>query len=896
MDASTGELMPFTNVFINNSTIGATTDAKGYYEISRSDLPGTFQLVASFVGYNTANREVSIDFGESITIDFTLKPLESVLSEVELKSRRDKPWERNLRRFENVFLALPDDPISSDLEIENPWVLEFEKVKPEKGANYIKASAQEPLIISNEALGYKIQYYLQEYKFYKDKSSYFGLAFFEDQEAADSTQKSNFQLNKETSYQGSIKHLMNSILLQEVPDQGFRLYKTFPDQMNRIRTNTFTVELGESIVELPQDSIRRIPLRNGNFRVIWPGRVEVHFIKKNRRNEYYLDVYHPVGWVSAPSGFFDIDRNGVPIHPTQVVLSGYIGRPRMGRALPHDFTPDNTFENFALEVIAAQSVKNKWDDLREKPYFSTNKPYYYPGETVWFGGPMLYQNSLMQDSLSRVLHLDLMNSNSEIIQSESYPIEQGKIEGALIIPETLTPGDYFLRAYTEWMRNYPERDIFLKALPILAKGEMVKNQVIEDIDYFGDLDFIVQDSVVVENGKTQALVNLSFLDATEELLDANFSISISDASLVSQINEQQNIIEAMEWLDEESLKTESFDAKIPIEFGITLEGKFIKDRNRQPDVNPITIVRDDLADYGIVKTDSSGYFRATGLSFSDSSVFALAALDDKLRSYGSIELIERTKPVHKGSFPKNLLEKYNVEESQMVYDVSGDYILLEEFVQEEEKIEALEDRNYGYGTPDREYSQEELDNWPGNTLDQIVGMKFGNGGKGGLGNFNFGLNAGEPLLIIDGSRYLYSQGETANLVLQNYTTDEVKSIAIYTLNAGSFGLAGFAGVIMIETKRGDRRPDQEQGKFNDEEFQKFTFRGYSKEIPFPNETREEEVQKRSTLYWEPIAITENGNYTLKVNAPAGVKDLSVRIEGVTENGLSFWKVFKVKLK
>ena len=749
--------MPFTSIFINNTTIGAITDANGHFEISRTDLPGTFQLVASFVGYRTINREVSIDFGETKTINFNLEPLESVLSEVELKSRRDKPWERNLRRFNNVFLALPDDPIASELEIENPWVLEFEKIKPEKGANYIKATAQEPLLIINKALGYTIRYYLQEYKFYKNKSSYFGLAFFEDHEAIDSTQKSNYQLNKETSYQGSIKHLMKSILLQEVPDQGFKLYETFPEQINRRRTNTFTIELGESIVEMPQDSIRRIPLRNGNFRLIWPRRIEVHFIKKNRRNEYYLDVYHPVGWVSAPNGFFDIDRNGVPIHPTQVVLSGYIARPRMGRSLPFDFTPENTFENLAPEVITAQSRKSKWDDLREKPYFTTNKPYYYPGETVWFGGPMLYQNSLIQDSLSRVIHVDLINSKSEIIQSEIYPIEQGKIKGALVISDTLDSGDYFLRAYTEWMRNYPERDIFLKALPVLSKGKMVKNQMLEEVDYYGDLEFKMQDSVLIENGKTQAIVNLSFSDATEELLDANFSISVSDASLVAQLNEQQNIIEAMEWLDEEPLKTESLDTKIPIEFGITLNGKFTKDRNRQPDINPITIVRDELADYGIVKTDSTGYFRATGLSFSDSSVFSIAALDDKLRSYGSIELIETKKPVHKGSFPKYSIEGFDVEESQMVYDLSGDYILLEEFIREEDMIVALEDRNYGYGIPDREYNQEELGRWPGNTLDQIVGMKFGNGGKGGLGNFNFGLNAGEPLLIIDGSKFPTNQ-------------------------------------------------------------------------------------------------------------------------------------------
>ncbi|WP_373398174.1 hypothetical protein V8V91_27660 [Algoriphagus halophilus] len=55
--------------------------------------------------------------------------------------------------------------------------------------------------------------------------------------------------------------------------------------------------------------------------------------------------------------------------------------------------------------------------------------------------------------------------------------------------------------------------------------------------------------------------------------------------------------------------------KFDIEYGISISGNFEKDKKRQPDINPITIVRGDLADYGVVKTDSTGFFRATGLYF-----------------------------------------------------------------------------------------------------------------------------------------------------------------------------------------------------------------------------------------------------------------------------------------
>jgi len=41
--------------------------------------------------------------------------------------------------------------------------------------------------------------------------------------------------------------------------------------------------------------------------------------------------------------------------------------------------------------------------------------------------------------------------------------------------------------------------------------------------------------------------------------------------------------------------------------------------------------------------------------------------------------------------------------------VSGDFILLDEFVKEESRTqETMADRNYGYGMPDREVNEKEL--------------------------------------------------------------------------------------------------------------------------------------------------------------------------------------------
>jgi hypothetical protein len=133
--------LPFANVFVNNTAQGIATNAEGKFSLSGT-FPAEIELVASFVGYVTEVKTISFGGKSEMEVVFELSFNESYLSEIELKAKRDKSWERKLGRFEDVFLAVFDDPIISKVEILNPWVVEFERVKGSKKSNYFKASVQ----------------------------------------------------------------------------------------------------------------------------------------------------------------------------------------------------------------------------------------------------------------------------------------------------------------------------------------------------------------------------------------------------------------------------------------------------------------------------------------------------------------------------------------------------------------------------------------------------------------------------------------------------------------------------------------------------------------------------------------------------------------------------------
>lgn len=80
-DKSTGEPIPFVNVILVGTTIGAATDVDGYYTILNIP-PGTYSVRASAIGYNNMtveNVKIQIDF--TTKIDFALSPTSVELGE-----------------------------------------------------------------------------------------------------------------------------------------------------------------------------------------------------------------------------------------------------------------------------------------------------------------------------------------------------------------------------------------------------------------------------------------------------------------------------------------------------------------------------------------------------------------------------------------------------------------------------------------------------------------------------------------------------------------------------------------------------------------------------------------------------------------------------------------------
>jgi hypothetical protein len=895
-DEKTGESLPFANVFINNTTIGATTDINGDYKIE-GNLSPTLEIVASFIGYTTKYRKISFGNRTQIVVNLQLESRESQLDEVSLSAKRDKVWERNLKKFERVFLAVPDDPFFKKNEILNPWVIDFKEGKADGVGRYLAASSSQPIKVVNKALGYEVDYHLQEYLQTKNGFQYYGLSNFKEMEKPSYDAAQSWNESRNSAYFGSVRHLLQSLVRNEADSQGFEAFivQKIPSSL---RTNDFDLEIGRSLLPLPLDSLVTEILPNGNFIVEWPGNVEVHFTKKYWVGNYYINRSHPISWLDAPNCKFEVDSSGVMMDPRELILSGYFARERVARSLPHDFRPDLDDLKLLAEVDSSQLGQNKWNNLREKPFLTLNKSFYYPGETIWLQTHMLYQNSMFADTLSRVVYIDLVNDRLETVKSAMLFVENEKAPGQLILEDDFPEGKYAVVAYTNWMRNSLKNFYTIKYVSVLPQGKWpLINKELNDKEGEAetDLGFVMEPKFEILKQDLNKTVKFTILakDNYDMPIPTALTLSLLDANY-SQFLPDESLLEALEWIHvgPEPIS----DASYKIEYGVSLEGQYLTGKNQEKSV-PITVVVGEMEDFGLIRSDSLGHFYATGIHFYDSAEVAIAALNDKLKRKGSVELIRASHIKHNFEFDKTLIPLIELPIQNMWFDkYSGEKIIdLSEVQVEDQRILTTEENNYGYGKGDRSVSREFLDQYPDQTAGGIIGMATGGGV---LKRQNWGLSTGEPLLLIDGVRYLPHGASTVSEQLDLLMSSDIESIEIYTFSAGIFGSEAFAGAISIKTRKGSKIAARSLNEFNKSEFQLFKLKGFTKPIPFPASGGiGESVLPKPTLYWNPTAVTseEDGNYQFEIAVPSSTQVVYLKVEGVNRDGFPFRKVFEMDL-
>ncbi len=120
-----------------------------------------------------------------------------------------------------------------------------------------------------------------------------------------------------------------------------------------------------------------------------------------------------------------------------------------------------------LSKIKQRLDKWAYEQPVEKVYLQMDKPYYAAGDDILFKAYVVSGSNHTLSTISAIVNVELIDERDSITRSVKLPLSFGTASGDFALPDTLHPGNYRIRAYTNYMRNAGSDYFFNKTITII---------------------------------------------------------------------------------------------------------------------------------------------------------------------------------------------------------------------------------------------------------------------------------------------------------------------------------------------------------------------------------------------------------------------------------------------
>jgi hypothetical protein len=119
-----------------------------------------------------------------------------------------------------------------------------------------------------------------------------------------------------------------------------------------------------------------------------------------------------------------------------------------------------------LETLTDKFQKYCSSFPREEIYVHTDRQEYVAGEDLWFKIYLIDRKSTKPSSDSKIAYFEILNAENRPVVQKRIKLDRGFGPGQILLPDTIRSGNYTLRAYTNWMKNFMPYNCFSKTLKI----------------------------------------------------------------------------------------------------------------------------------------------------------------------------------------------------------------------------------------------------------------------------------------------------------------------------------------------------------------------------------------------------------------------------------------------
>lgn len=837
VNSKTNKPVSDVQIFLNQTSVLGQTNEIGEFQLNA--VPTGFQEIILFKeGYELYRSTMKVQSGRVYNLNLSLTPSKKIKSRALTESER----------------ALLKKTLMGDSSRYLQWTgLEAQRVSGRGTEARIISS--NPLVIENEATGLLLNFYLSGRSLSEVMSAPVVFQYLPSQNAA---QNIRWEEKRKSVFNSSVRHFFQSLVA------------------NRLKEEGFVVTAGDSILSERQ-LVKKSPLTD-YFRINLPGEVVVSFDHTMAKSRIKAE------------GPFDVNSTGIPINPKLLTVAGDMAESTRAYEVPNDYMPLSINTQDAMEELIKR--------FYERVYVQTDKPYYYPGEAIWFKVYVRYYYTPWSDSLSKTLYAELISPQGKVIMEKTLKVEAGQSSNDFILPDSLLDGTYYLRAYTNLQRNFGDTGLFVKPIPILKATDRVEPLELTPEEKRSKLIEILPDKEVYG---TREKIKLRFVvrDSVGKPEGGRLSVAVTDAIQVTPVNISPDI--------RFRPKINSSQVKFPLnvsmpykmEQGITIRGQVLNERNK-PEKSKLTLMQFEPRSVFFAESDEDGYFEVAGFSFVDTLAFAVKAensLDGRIevvpRQPAPVDLAQRR--------PATIQTRQTASRQRVVseYEVPQDVRLLEAVEVKATKIEQKIDRaTRPYGKGDFELKASDIKTGYPNVLYSLVGKVAGllvvPESEAIVFTRSKGLsilNQKGPLVTIDDAPVAGDAGAVLSMI----SPSTIESVVIRKRINVMYGSQGTNGVISVYLKKGVQPVEVPAN------FQRIQVKGYSPTRPFRFPDYADSLEDhsmadfRSTIYWNPDVLIDKDTGEGEVSFYAADLPGTYRIvvEGVSHKGTALQLVLNI---
>jgi hypothetical protein len=158
----------------------------------------------------------------------------------------------------------------------------------------------------------------------------------------------------------------------------------------------------------------------------------------------------------------------------------------------------------ATPIFAQQnsmdSITRKFRDYREtnmqeKLFVHTDQEFYLTGELLWFRVFCVDGSLHKISTTSTVAFVEIIDRNNIPLVQSKVSLDENGGQGSLFLPATMISGNYLIKVYTQWMRNFSPDFFFQKQITVvnpftrmeLPPGKVIPKTLVEFFPEGGNL-------------------------------------------------------------------------------------------------------------------------------------------------------------------------------------------------------------------------------------------------------------------------------------------------------------------------------------------------------------------------------------------------------------------------